>query len=248
MSRFARSNERPVAAVPGWITWLLAAALAIQSASQFAQRGRAPSASDLPRAPSAQALHLADLGEPAALARLAMIWLQAFDSSGDNAVPYRQLDYTRLVAWLRAILTIDPRSEYPLFAAARIYAENADPVKARLILDFIASEFAADPKQRWPALAHAALLAKHRLHDLPLARRYAAAIRQLTTADTVPLWAKQMEVFILEDMNELEAARIMLGGLLAAGHIRDAAEQRFLQGRLEELERRLNERNRGPSR
>jgi hypothetical protein len=48
-----------------------------------------------------------------------------------------------------------------------------------------------------------------------------------------------MEIFILEDMNELEAAKIMLGGLLATGRIRDPQERRFLQGRLEELERRL---------
>ena len=248
MNGLWRSDERPLAAVPRWIGCLLAIALAIQAVSQYAQRTRVPSAEDLPPAPSTQALRLADLGEPAALARLAMIWLQAFDSSGDNAVPYRQLDYTRLVAWLRAILGTDPRSEYPLFAAARIYAENADPAKARLIFDFIAAEFAADPNQRWPALAHAALLAKHRLKDLPLARRYAAAIQQRATADSVPLWARQMEVFILEDMNELEAAKVMLGGLLAAGRITDAAERRFLQGRLEELERRLKVEKRGPGR
>lgn len=239
MTRLWSNRERAVSAVPGWIRWLLALALATQAISQYALRARAASAADLPNAPPAQALRLAELGEPAALARLAMIWLQAFDSSGDNAVAYRQLDYTRLVAWLRAILATDPRSEYPLFAASRIYAEIADPVKARLMLDFIAAEFAADPNRRWPALAHAALLAKHRLKDLPLARRYAAAIQQRATDESIPLWAKQMEVFILEDMNELEAAKIMLGGLLAAGRIRDPEEQRFLQGRLQELELRL---------
>jgi len=47
-----------------------------------------------------------------------------------------------------------------------------------------------------------------------------------------------MEVFILEDMNELEAARILLGGLLASGKVRDADEARFLRQKLEELERR----------
>jgi hypothetical protein len=31
----------------------------------------------------------------------------------------------------------------------------------------------------------------------------------------------------------------MLGGLLATGRINDPAERRFLEGRLEELERRL---------
>jgi hypothetical protein len=239
MTGFWSSRERPLTAVPTWIALLLAIALAAQITSQFVQRARAPSATELPHAPSAQALRLASLGEPAALARLAMIWLQAFDSGGGNAVPYQRLDYARLVAWLRTILATDPRSGYPLFAAARVYAENADPAKARLVLDFIFEEFAADPKGRWPALAHAALLAKHRLQDLPLARRYAAAIARLASDDSIPLWARQMEIFILEDMNELEAAKVMLGGLLAAGRIRDPEERRFLQGRLEELERRL---------
>jgi hypothetical protein len=239
MTGFWSSRERPLAAVPGWIALLLAIALAGQVALQFARRASAPSAAELPYAPSAQALRLASLGEPAALARLAMIWLQAFDSGGGNAVPYRQLDYTRVVAWLRAILATDPRSGYPLFAAARVYAENTDPDKTRLICDFIFEEFAADPNRRWPALAHAALLAKHRLQDLPLARRYAAAIGRLATDESVPLWARQMDIFILEDMNELEAAKVMLGGLLATGRIRDPEERRFLQGRLEELEKRL---------
>jgi len=55
----------------------------------------------------------------------------------------------------------------------------------------------------------------------------------------VPLWARQMEVFILEDMNELEAARIVLGGLLEHGGIHDPNELRFLQQRLRELEERV---------
>jgi hypothetical protein len=220
---------------------LLAAALAAQIAWQLAQRAAAPTETDLPPAPSVQALRLASLGEPAALARIAMVWLQAFDSRGDNAIPYQRLDYSRLVGWLHVILATDPRSAYPLFMAARVYAENTDPRKMRRMLDFIFEEFGADPNRRWPALAQAAILAKHRLKDLPLARRYAAAIQRLATDDSVPFWAKQMEIFILEDMNELEAAKVMLGGLLATGHIRDPGERKFLQGRLKELERRLVE-------
>jgi hypothetical protein len=232
-------TERPLSAVPGWMLGLLAAAFIAQVAWQLARRAEAPSAADLPPAPSEQASRLASLGETAALARLAMLWLQAFDLRGDNAIPYQRLDYAHLVAWLAAIQATDPRSGYPLFAAARVYAENADPQKARRMFDFIETEFARDPNRRWPALAHAALLAKHRLHDLPLARRYAAAIQRQTTDPTIPSWARQMEIFILEDMNELEAAKVMLGGLLATGRIKDADERRFLQGRLEEIERRL---------
>lgn len=242
MNRFHDGAERPISAISGAILGLLAVALGAQIAWQLAQRTATPSATDLPPAPSVQSLRLASMGEPAALARIAMVWLQAFDSRGDNAIPYQRLDYSRLAGWLHAILAIDPRSEYPLFMAARVYAENSDPLKMRRMLDFIFEEFSADPDRRWPALAQAALLAKHRLHDLPLARRYAEAIQRHANGDAVPVWARQMEVFILEDMNELEAAKVMLGGLLATGRIRDPGERRFLEGHLEELEQRIKQR------
>lgn len=175
------------------------------------------------------------LGEPATLARLAMLYLQAFDFHGTNALPYRKLDYQRLIDWLRATQELDPRSAYPLFSAARVYAEVSDPQRQRRMLEFIYEQFLLDPNRRWPWLAQASLVAKHRLKDLPLALKYARAIDHYTTVADVPLWAKQMGVFILEDMNEFEAARIMLGGLLANGQIKDPGELRFLEGRLQSL-------------
>ena len=241
-------TERPLSSVPGWIAGLLALALAAQLGWQFSRQQGPPSAADLPAAPSALALRLASLGETAALARLAMLWLQAFDLRGDNRIPYQRLDYARLVSWLAAIQAVDPRSGYPLFAAARVYGENSDAQKARRMFEFIESEFVRDPNRRWPALAHASLLAKHRLKDLPLARRYAAAIERQTTDPTIPDWARQMEIFILDEMNELDAARIMLGGLLATGRIRDPDERRFLQGRLEEIEKRIKSADQPPPR
>src|SRR3954470_24394255 len=197
-----------------------------------------PRALDLPAAPSAATLRVASFGEPEAAARVTMLYLQAFDYGAGNLTPYRKLDYRRLIDWLHNILELDPRSQSPLFAAARVYAETADETRARLMLEFIYREFFVDPDRHWPWLAHAALLAKHRLKDLALARRYAQAIDRYTRASDVPLWAKHMEIFILEDMNELQAARIMLGGLLASGTIRDPAEARFLADRLKALEAR----------
>jgi len=231
-------DERPLAHVPGWLWAALGAVLAAQLAWQGAQRQGPPAAVDLPPAPSAAALRLASLGEPEAASRLFMLYLQAFDLGAGNALPYRELDYARLIAWLRAVLALDPRSEYPLFSAARLYAEVADARKSRLMLEFIHEEYLKDPNRRWPWLAHAALVAKHRLKDLALARRYAADLQRHTTASDVPLWAKQMEVFILEDLNEFEAARIMLGGLIESGAVTDPAELRFLKQRLEALQAR----------
>jgi hypothetical protein len=237
-----KSDQRPLGHVARNV-WL---ALAVTLIAQVALRALAPApaiaAADLPPPPPPAALKLAAFGEPEALARLAMLYLQAYDYGGTNAAPYSRLDYSRLVGWLHAILAIDPRSDYPLFAAARVYAENPDPVRTRAALEFIYRAFLAEPDRRWSALAQAALIAKHRLHDLELARRYAAAIQQNTRSPEVPLWARQMEIFILEDMNELEAARIMLGGMLKNGAIQDPQEARFLAQRLKELEARTRTR------
>lgn len=235
------ARERPVAAVPAWILWLLAVCAAAQVAWHAQLGAPLQQSADLPPAPSVAGLRVASLGEPSAASRLAAIWLQGFDTRGANLIPYQRLDYMRLTAWLGAILDLDPRGSYPLFAAARVYSENPDPAKVRLALEFVLQRFLERPNERWQALAHAALVAKHRLNDLPLARRYASALERHVTDESVPLWAKQMEIFILEDMNELEAAKVMLGGLLATGRIRDPSERRFLETRLEELERRTLE-------
>jgi hypothetical protein len=231
--------ERPLAAVPAWLWAALGACLAAQIALQATRPAGRPAAADLAPPPRPQALRLASFGEPEALARLGMLYVQSIDFSGGQAIPYRNLDYVRLTGWLRSILALDPRSDYPLFAAARVYAEVADPARSRIALEFVYQAFLEEPNRRWPWLAHAALLAKHRLQDLPLARRYAAAVQRHATAASVPLWAKQMEIFILEDMNELEAAKIMIGGLLESGTIHDPAEIRFLAQRLKELDKKI---------
>jgi len=230
--------ERPLAYVPRAVWFALAAALVAQIAWNAARPAPRPAASDLPPAPSPALLRLASFGEPQAAARLAMLYLQSFDYSGTNERRYRELDYARLTQWLGAILELDPRSQYPLFSAARIYAEIPDEARSRAMLEFVYREFLRDPDRRWPWLAHGTLLAKHRLHDLPLALRYATAVEQKTTAPDMPLWAKQMRIFILEDMNELEAARIMIRDLLRGGLITDPAELRFLGEKLKELEAR----------
>lgn len=217
-------------AVPRWILALLALSLAAQIAWQALRGAPVSAGAGLPPAPAAPALRLASFGESEAAARLSMLYLQSFE--------VQAVDYRRLLAWLNAVLELDPRSQYPLFLAARVYAENADAARSRMALEFISEAFLDDPDRRWPWLAHATLLAKHRLKDLELARRYARALERRTTSRDIPLWAKQMEIFILEDMNEREAARIMLGGLIDSGTVTDPAELRFLKQRLGELEKR----------
>jgi hypothetical protein len=240
-------DERPLRHVSAPALTLLAAGLALQIGLHCLMPAPRAKAEDLQPPPAATMLRLASLGEPIALAKILMLHLQAFDYQSGSKVPYKDLDYSRLEAWLARILELDPAGQYPLLAAARLYAEVPLQAKQRSMMDFIYRQYLLDPNRRWPWLAHATLLAKHRLKDMDLARMYASTIEKSTTARDVPSWATSMEIFILEDMNELEAARIMIGGLLASGKVADRAELVFLNGRLNEIEARLN-RERSPGR
>jgi hypothetical protein len=111
-----------------------------------------------------------------------------------------------------------------------------DSAKQRAMLDFVHRQFLEDPERRWRWLAHAALVARHRLNDRQLALTYARSIAEEADAPSVPSWARQMHIFLLADLGEHEAAKILLGGLLASGTVTDTHEQRFLLERLKALE------------
>jgi hypothetical protein len=232
-------NERPVTDVPRAILAALAIALLLQVGARSLQDPPSAGASDLGPAPSAMTLKLAAFGDPIPVAKLLMLFLQSFDLQASNQIRYQAMNYDQLTQWLKRILELDPGGQYPLLAASQIYAEVPDPARQRRMLAFISEEFFTDPQRRWPWLAHAAYIAKHQLRDLPLARQFAADIQKYAHGPNVPLWARQMEAFILEDMNELEAARIMIGGYIASGQMTDPGELRVLEERLKQIEARL---------
>lgn len=231
----AAPSRPALRAAPRHVLLAVLLTLALQVLWQASRPPARAQAQDLPPAPSAATLQLAALGDPVALSKATMLYVQGFDEQAGISIAWRNLDYTKVVQWLQCVLDLDPRSQYPLLAASEVYGAVSDPARARLMLDFVYARFSEDPNHRWPWLAHAALVAKHRLHDLPLARRYAAAIRMQATGANVPAWARELEIFIAEDMNEPDAARALIGGLLQSGQITDPNELKFLAARLDQL-------------
>ncbi|MBF0400188.1 MAG: hypothetical protein HQL90_05420 [Magnetococcales bacterium] len=185
-------------------------------------------------------LRLLSMGEPTALAKGLMLWLQTFDYQAGVNLTLPELGMDRLEGWLERVLDLDPRGHYPLLVAVRYYGELTPPAQQRRMGAFAYRRFLEDPQRRWPWLAHAAITAKHQLHDLPLALRYARAIRLHATGASVPSWAKQMEIVLLEDMGEWQDAQYLIGGLLAGGTLTDPQEIRFWSDRLRQLQQRNN--------
>lgn len=228
-------REKPISSVPRAALCLLALSLACQFGWHANRPNAAASAEDLPPPPPLSALRIASLGEPIALGKVLMLYLQSFDNQPGIQIPFRKLNFDQMQGWLDRVLQLDPPGQYPLLLASRVYGEVADEAKQRQMLEFVYQKFLEDPNRRWPWLAHAVVIARHKLKDMPLARKYAQAIRIHATSKDVPHIWKQMEIFILESMDELETAKVLIGGLLYSGQITDEHEMRFLEERLAEM-------------
>ncbi len=232
------SRERNLVAVPFWIKGLLGIALVMQLIwHQYTPSPRV-SIKELTPPPSLEIVKSLSLGDPISTAKVLMLWLQAFDNQSGQFLSNKQLNYQALELWLERILQLDPRAQYPMLAASYQYAHvRDDPKRQRQMLEFVYQQFFADPEHRWMWLAHVAILAKHRLKDLQLALKYAQAITEHATPN-MPRWAQEMQIFILEDMGELERAQLVIGGMLTKGNLTDANEIAFLAKKLEELEQK----------
>jgi len=237
MITLRRWSERPVSDLPVWVLLLFIASLTVQVGTGWLRPPPHAAATDLQPPPSDATLRVLAFGDPVPLAQALVLRLQAFDNQPGVSIAFAALDYARVEAWLESILALDPSSQYPVLMASHLYAQVFQrPDKQRQMSEFVYRQFLKDPDRRWPALAHLAIMAKHRLKDLPLALRYADAIRDHARGPDVPSWARQMHIFLREDMGEIESAKILLGGLLASGAVTDPHEQRFLTQRLKELE------------
>ncbi|MCW8922629.1 MAG: hypothetical protein OQK69_03225 [Gammaproteobacteria bacterium] len=230
------SKDRPVRDVPVVAKLFLMLAFIVQLLWHSQQEIKRASAEDLPAPMSVDAYKLVSLNEPIAMSKLLNLWLQAFDNQPGISLSFHQLDYQQITKWLDTIMALDPEGYYPMLVAARVYGSVTDKTRQRIMLDYIFRKFNQDPIRHWRWLAHASTVAKHNLKDMPLALKYARALAEKATAEHVPYWARDMHIILLEDMGEIETAKVLVGALLESGAVNDPYELNFLTEKIHELE------------
>lgn len=213
---------------------VLLLALAAQVGLRADDVARSTATFFIPISPSPGQLQALSLGDPISLAQVVALFLQSTDRQDGSSAPLVRLDYERVEGWLDALLKLDPASGYALMLATHVYAQATDPAKQRRMLDFAYRAYRFDPNRRWRWLAHASLMARHRLNDLELALDYASTLSTGVDAG-VPVWALQLRALLAEERGEYESARIYVGGLLASGRVTDPQEARFLASELDRL-------------
>ncbi len=233
-------QQRSFSCVPKTVIWLLVLSLGLQIIGHYKLLKPQNQIQALTSPPQVELLRLFSLGDSVVGAKIFMLWLQVYGNQSGQFLSYQELNYENLRQWLERILLIDPKSQYPLLAASHIYYNVKDSNKQRQMLEFVYQQFFIEPQQRWRWLAHATVLAKHKLKDLPLALKYAKAIADHASPE-MPYWAKEMQIFILEDMGELEQAQLLIGGMLASGQVTDPNEVKYLNNKLNILEKQTIE-------
>lgn len=228
-----RGQSRPA---PRWVVGLFLGVLLLQLAWASQRPPPMARAEDFSAPPSLAVLRLAALGDGIALARMVMLWVQNFDNQPGLAVPFRQLNYDTLSRWLERILTLDPRSDYPLHAAWNFYSPVGDKQKSMRMFTFLHERFLESPKNRWRWLALAAVNAHHRWGEQERALAALNDIHDKARQGDLPAWARGVHLSILHKRGELDSARQLVGGLLYNGEITDPGELHYLKGWLEKLE------------
>src|SRR4249920_170061 len=152
-------RQRPASYVPALVKGALIMLLLSQITFAAMQPRPTAAAQALREAPALPALRASSLGDPIAFAQGLTLYLQAFDNQPGISIPFLDLDYSKVQSWLTRILELDPIGQYPLLMAAQVYGQVSDEPKQRKMIEFVESEFHADPNRRWPWLAHAAIMA-----------------------------------------------------------------------------------------
>lgn len=143
--------------------------------------------------------------------------LQNLGDLGGQATPLRFYDYGRLEEWLFLMNRLDSRSRHIPYLAAYYFGsvqDNPDKkVQLRSIVKYLRHAGAKEGARDWFWMAQAALLARYGMKDYDLALEIANELKALEV-DNMPLWAREMPVFIQSSRGETQAAHDLIINIL----------------------------------
>ncbi|MBF0334528.1 MAG: hypothetical protein HQL38_15015 [Alphaproteobacteria bacterium] len=207
---------------------MLAGAFALQAAFWWNTRDMRPDFGLVPPVPTPEAMDALGFGDRQALYRVLALGIQNTGDDGGRFTPLDRYDYVRLGGWFMALDGLDPVSDFLPVVAGYHYSNTPKRADILHVVTYLRHHARFDPKRNWRWLAHGVYLAKHRMRDQRLALELARELTDLDVPD-MPTWARQMQVFILADLGENEAARALMLALLKGDPNLSPEERNFMQ-------------------
>lgn len=156
--------------------------------------------------------------------RMQALNLQFMGDTWGRSTPLKDYDMKMVYRWMKFLDKYDPKSNMLPSAAAYYYSKTQNPHDVVYMLDYLEERSFADPEYNWWWLSQSIYLANAVLGDKERAVKIAAVLR--TVKADVPIWARQMEAFLREDMGEKDkAADIMCDAIKNSKNFQDLPQR-----------------------
>ncbi len=171
-----------------------------------------PNLGIVPPVPSAAMVKLSELGDAQWLFRTYALQLQHAGDSFARVTPLKDYDYQALYDWWKILDGLDPQSHYNASLVAYYYSSSQNVMEhLPFVVRYLEEHSDLNPEKKWWWYAQAAYHANHRLKDKNWALRIAEKLYNLPRDVKMPLWARQMKIFFLEQEGEyVEACQMIL--------------------------------------
>lgn len=169
---------------------------------------------NVPPTPGVSGALWTSLGDPQFSYRIYGITIQNMGDTGGKVINLADYDYEALGRWFFLEHTLDPESGFmPLLAGYFFGAIRGHPEKLPPVIDYLEVAAGDGKGEKWRFLAQAAFLARFKMHDLDRALELANKLASFKNPK-MPLWARQMPVFVLTARGEKEAAYQLMINML----------------------------------
>lgn len=156
----------------------------------------------------------------------------AFDlqNAGDTFGRFTALklyNYPKLYQWFTLLAKLDNKSSFVPSIAAYYYSQTQNTPDVKYVVQYLEEDASRDLYNKWWWMGQAVYLANHKLKDKDWALKLAYKLAS-TPRNDIPMWAKQMPAFILEQKGEEEQAMQIIADILKNVDNIDQGELNFM--------------------
>lgn len=218
-----------------WTT-LLVLVFAGQILFGYLHRGLKVDEPVMPAAPTPYALGAMAFGDSQLLYRRLVLDLQNFGDTGGRVTAMTNYPIANVLAWLRALDSLDGDAGHHVLLAARYFSQTQDPHALERLVRYIGERVNDNPERHSIRMIEAFYLAEKRLNNPSLGLEL-ADILERGDAQSIPIILRQMPAFLREKAGDYTGAAIGMSKVLESRFTTvDAAEKAYMEAYIREME------------
>jgi hypothetical protein len=184
----------------------------------------------VPDVPSEMSVKAFSFGDEQFYFRTLAFGLQNAGDTFGRFTALKLYDYNKLYQWFKLLDTLDSKSNFVPSIAAYYYSQTQNTPDVKHVVKYLEEHAWLDDYNKyhkWWWLSQAVYLSNHKLKDKDWALQIAKKLAE-TPRNDIPIWAKQMPAFILEQKGEEEQAMGIIASILENVEKIDEGELNFM--------------------